>query len=85
MIYFVKTLCLLSHLQQTLDQWNKVFFISGAISMTAGLIFCIFGSADVQPWNFETTQDYENYKANCEAKLANAKDLRNNVNSVCHL
>lgn len=39
-------------LQQTLEQWNKVFFISIGIVMSSAIIFVIFGSAEVQSWNF---------------------------------
>ncbi|CAL1293153.1 unnamed protein product [Larinioides sclopetarius] len=38
--------------EQSLEQWNKIYFISIAILMSSGIIFCLFGSAEVQPWNY---------------------------------
>ncbi|XP_055941828.1 putative inorganic phosphate cotransporter [Argiope bruennichi] len=42
--------------KQTLEEWNKIFFICIGIIMSSGIIFCVFGSAEVQPWNFPTTE-----------------------------
>ncbi|GFU13535.1 hypothetical protein NPIL_435341 [Nephila pilipes] len=46
-------------LKQTLEQWNKVFFISIGVVMSSGIIFLFFGSAEVQSWNFPHS-DVEN-------------------------
>ncbi|KAF8787744.1 putative inorganic phosphate cotransporter like protein [Argiope bruennichi] len=35
-----------------LTEWHTVFFISISFVMLSGVIFAIFGSAEVQPWNF---------------------------------
>lgn len=37
--------------QQTLEQWNKVFYLSGAICIVTGLIYIFFGTSKVQKWN----------------------------------
>lgn len=37
--------------QQTLSQWNKVFYLSGAITIISGLVYIFFGTSDVQKWN----------------------------------
>ncbi|XP_054711764.1 putative inorganic phosphate cotransporter [Uloborus diversus] len=38
--------------EQTLEQWNKFFILSIVISMSSSIFFCIFGSAEVQRYNF---------------------------------
>ncbi|KAG8182756.1 hypothetical protein JTE90_023394 [Oedothorax gibbosus] len=73
----------LTNNNQTLEQWNKVFCISGAISLGAGVLFCVFGSGDIQPWNFETIEKYEDYKANFENKKKD--NLKNDNDIICHL
>ncbi|GBN01682.1 Putative inorganic phosphate cotransporter [Araneus ventricosus] len=35
-----------------LEEWHTVFFISISFVMMSGIVFAIFGSAKVQPWNF---------------------------------
>ncbi|XP_055942205.1 putative inorganic phosphate cotransporter [Argiope bruennichi] len=45
--------------EQTLEQWNKVFFISIGVTMTSGIIFSLFGSAEVQDWNFPVLKEFE--------------------------
>ncbi|GBM75409.1 Putative inorganic phosphate cotransporter [Araneus ventricosus] len=56
--------------QQTLEQWNKVFFISIGVTMTSGIIFSLFGSAEVQDWNFPASKDSENcYEKNSKEKM----------------
>lgn len=45
-------------LQQTIEEWHTVFFISIAIVMSCGLIFNFFGSAEVQPWNDPEHRDH---------------------------
>ncbi|KAG8182752.1 hypothetical protein JTE90_023392 [Oedothorax gibbosus] len=42
---------------QTIEEWQIVFFISIAIVLSCGLIFNIFGSAEIQPWNDPESQD----------------------------
>ncbi|GIY59025.1 inorganic phosphate cotransporter [Caerostris extrusa] len=37
---------------KTLEEWHLVFFISIAVVMFSCVVFAIFGSAKVQPWNF---------------------------------
>ncbi|XP_017477911.1 PREDICTED: putative inorganic phosphate cotransporter [Rhagoletis zephyria] len=34
-------------------QWRKIFFIAGGINFFGNLLFILFGSAKVQPWNDE--------------------------------
>ncbi|GFU17316.1 putative inorganic phosphate cotransporter [Nephila pilipes] len=50
--------------EQTLGQWNKIFVMCIGITMTSGILFCIFGSADVQPWNFSSEEDSDKTRSN---------------------
>ncbi|CAG9815232.1 unnamed protein product [Phaedon cochleariae] len=34
-----------------LDQWHIIFYIGGSVYIGCGIVFCIFGSGNVQPWN----------------------------------
>ena len=38
-------------LQQTIDAWNNVFYISAGFYVLGALIFVTFGRTSVQPWN----------------------------------
>ncbi|GIY96261.1 hypothetical protein CEXT_524501 [Caerostris extrusa] len=44
-------------LQQTLEQWNKIFMICNGIVLSSGIIFFIFGSAEVQKWNYPSVTE----------------------------
>lgn len=37
---------------QTIEQWNKFFFLSIGVVMGTGVAFCIFGSANPQSWDY---------------------------------
>ena len=41
----------LSFTQQTIEAWRIVFLIGSASFIICNLIFVIFGSSDIQPWN----------------------------------
>ncbi|GFY68792.1 vesicular glutamate transporter 1 [Trichonephila inaurata madagascariensis] len=45
---------------QTLEEWNQIFIISIVLSITSGIVFCFFGSAEVQEWNEPSTSDTDN-------------------------
>jgi ACS family sodium-dependent inorganic phosphate cotransporter len=34
-----------------LDEWHIIFCIGALVYIVCGLVFCIFGSAEIQPWN----------------------------------
>ncbi|GFQ97145.1 putative inorganic phosphate cotransporter, partial [Trichonephila clavata] len=68
---------ILTNEEQTLEQWNKVFFISIGVVMCSGIIFLFFGSAEVQSWNFPMS-DVE--RGNNE-KLKHASSLEDPLNS----
>ncbi len=44
------------NLQQTIEAWRTVFLIAGCIYAGGNVIFILFGSAAVQPWN-ETKEE----------------------------
>lgn len=50
--------------EQTLEQWNKIFIMCIGITMSSGIFFCIFGSADVQPWNYSTEEEIDKTRSN---------------------
>ena len=37
--------------QQTITAWQKVYVIAGSISLVFAVVWSIFGSAKLQPWN----------------------------------
>ena len=41
----------MSFLQQTFENWAKVFNVSGGLAVVGIVIFCAFASAEEQPWN----------------------------------
>lgn len=49
---------------QTLEEWNQIFIISIVLSMVSGIVFCLFGSAEVQEWNSPSTSDNDNNNNN---------------------
>ncbi|KAK9878097.1 hypothetical protein WA026_020740 [Henosepilachna vigintioctopunctata] len=36
---------------QTIVQWQKIYLISASILIATGLVYCIFSSSSLQPWN----------------------------------
>lgn len=38
-------------LQNTIDEWSKVFFVGATIYIVPSLLFMLMGSAEIQPWN----------------------------------
>lgn len=63
--------------QQTLEQWNKVFYLSGAICITTGLIYISFGTSKVQKWNA-----YEDSRPNEKEMKLIAKNIKKINNTV---
>ncbi|XP_050301269.1 sialin-like isoform X2 [Anthonomus grandis grandis] len=46
-----------------LNEWHTIFYIGAAVYIGCGIIFIIFGSAEIQPWNFtEEEQNFETPK-----------------------
>ncbi|XP_063243204.1 sialin isoform X2 [Bacillus rossius redtenbacheri] len=38
--------------QQTLEQWRYVFWVAAAVACVTYLAYQVFGTADIQPWNY---------------------------------
>lgn len=38
-------------LQNGLEEWRIVFTVGAAVYIASGIVFCIFGSGEIQPWN----------------------------------
>ena len=34
-----------------MEQWRWVFILAACVTLTGNIIFVIFGTADIQPWN----------------------------------
>nr|XP_023022715.1 putative inorganic phosphate cotransporter isoform X1 [Leptinotarsa decemlineata] len=45
------------------EQWKVIFYLTASIYALASLIFVIFGSGEIQPWNDEDKSDKEKTKA----------------------
>lgn len=46
------TYCLSLSLQQTMAQWRKVFWMTVPFYVVTEIVFLVFCSATVQPWNY---------------------------------
>lgn len=64
--------------QQTLSQWNKVFYLSGAICISSGLIYIFFGTSSVQEWNTYENPDLDER----EMKLTHKKSKSDKVSKI---
>ncbi|GIY71491.1 vesicular glutamate transporter 3 [Caerostris extrusa] len=70
---------------QTLEQWNKIFMLCIGVVMSSGIIFWIFGSAEVQPWNF-TDDEQDDEKCSKESSKKNKlENPEHFIDSVTHL
>lgn len=45
---------LISFLQNTLGEWQSVFYIAASINVLGGLVYVMFGEGTVQPWAVHT-------------------------------
>jgi len=48
-MYIESVICTLQH---TLEQWQKVFWLSAVVSCGTYIFFQAFGTADIQAWNY---------------------------------
>lgn len=44
-------------LQQTIHQWRLVFIITGLITLSACVIFTLFGTTELQLWNVAINEE----------------------------
>lgn len=66
---------------QTIEQWNKFFLLSIGVVMASGVLFCIFGSANAQSWNYvkekvpdKEEKSLERYKENTDSEINKEKE-----------
>ncbi|GBO43168.1 hypothetical protein AVEN_267518-1 [Araneus ventricosus] len=71
--------------EESLEQWNKIFLICIAIILSSGVLFCLFGSADVQPWNFPSTDDSERNSPKDESLKSGSKECTLSEETSIHL
>lgn len=51
--------------------WKVVFLFTGLYCMSANLLYIIFGSSEVQPWNFE-----DGYQEKNDSEKMPAKEMK---------
>ncbi|CAL1293116.1 unnamed protein product [Larinioides sclopetarius] len=71
--------------EQTFEQWNKIFMICTGLVLSSGIIFWVFGSAEVQPWNYPTTDDSNNKGSKDQEKMKELEEAENQSIAVIHL
>ncbi|CAK1555783.1 unnamed protein product [Leptosia nina] len=54
----------------TFDQWRPVFFIGASVYIVAAIFFILFGTGNIQPWNFASDD-----KDDDKIKTDNLKDM----------
>lgn len=72
---------------QTIEQWNKVFFITIGVVLSSGIVFAVFGSAEVQPWNYVEEDDLKKEERRTDEDVNENKvlsDSQKNINIVEH-
>nr|CAD7423052.1 unnamed protein product [Timema monikensis] len=43
--------------EETLDQWQKVFYIAAAVNIAGSIFYALFASATEQPWSYQSQED----------------------------
>ncbi|GBN19108.1 Putative inorganic phosphate cotransporter [Araneus ventricosus] len=71
--------------EESLEQWNKIFLLCIAFVMSSGILFCLFGSAEVQPWNFPTTEDVDRNRTKDEVVKSGTKKCTLTKETSTHL
>ncbi|GFY68289.1 hypothetical protein TNIN_304751 [Trichonephila inaurata madagascariensis] len=66
---------------ETLGEWHSVFWITFAVVLSSGFVFIIFGSAEVQPWNFPEGKPLMK-KITDEKKINAAEDVLLQANNL---
>ncbi|XP_054716687.1 sialin-like [Uloborus diversus] len=65
----------LTNEKQTVQQWNKFFIVSIVIVMSSAIIFCIFGTAEIQSYNFIDEDVYTNEERPKEKQIVTQRLL----------
>jgi len=62
-------------LQQTIEAWRMVFYLGAAIYVLGTVIYCIFGSGEVQPWAIEKSPEEEGLNEASKEALEKEKEV----------
>lgn len=46
------------HSQNTLEEWQSVFYIAAAINVLGAVVYTLFGEGKVQPWAIRTSSSH---------------------------
>lgn len=46
-------------MQQTVGQWQKVFWIASGMLIISGALYCIFAKSELQIWNSASNENIE--------------------------
>lgn len=60
-------------LQNSFEQWRPVFFVGASVYIVSAIFFIIFGTANIQPWNFP--QDDKRDSKGDITRNGDAKDM----------
>ncbi|GFY43315.1 vesicular glutamate transporter 2.2 [Trichonephila inaurata madagascariensis] len=71
--------------EQTLEQWNKIFMMCIALIMSSGIIFCVFGSADVQSWNYPENEETDKKPTKENKVEGSVETTEKPMDAVVHL
>ncbi|XP_071526818.1 sialin-like isoform X2 [Panulirus ornatus] len=61
---------------ETLEQWQSVFWMTAAIYMSTAMVFVIFGSTEIQPWNYKLEAEAERPTPEEEIKFVEDTDQK---------
>ncbi|XP_050423926.1 putative inorganic phosphate cotransporter [Adelges cooleyi] len=68
--------------QQTLGQWNKVFFLTSGICCSTGLLYVFCGDSEIQNWNYKYDVSVSKDKEMKLIKTKSDNKTNKNINNV---
>ncbi|CAL1293168.1 unnamed protein product [Larinioides sclopetarius] len=73
------------YVEESLEQWNKIFILCITVVMSSGILFCLFGSADVVPWNFPSIEVWDRNRPKDEALKSGSKECTLSKGASIHI
>lgn len=65
-------------LQNSFESWRPVFFLGASVYMISAIFFIVFGTGNIQPWNFEPEdKDVKEDKTNGDLKDLSSPTIKN--------
>lgn len=63
---------------KSVEQWRWVFILAACVTLAGNIVFVIFGTADIQPWNTLPTQEKGQAKSNnkVSSDQSNPQDIQ---------